>query len=107
MGFVRPELVEPLLKGKFIKKPIEALPFLTSDELGEGNTDLPNIEDLDDVTGDDEVDLTTLEGVKAKFGSNIDLMKAYCDTNEIKYHKTVKRPETFYVKISKHHQKNS
>lgn len=94
-GLVRPQMAEQLLKSGYID-PI--------------NIEAPDTEDytpaakIDQDLKSKSPDMSTKEGVKAVFGSDIGALRKYCDEHEIKVHHAVKRPETFWSKIAKHHK---
>lgn len=93
-GLVLPQKAAALLEAGIIE-PIELV-----DEIAEAADYVPvaTVEE----SGSKEIDLSTIQGVKEQFGTNLDELKAYCDDHKIKYGKAAKRPEYFWSKIAKH-----
>lgn len=92
---MRPQMAEQLLKAGYIDRI---------------NIEAPETEDYTPAAKiEQEVkakapDLSTKEGVKAVFGFDIKALREYCDEHDIKVHHAVKRPETFWSRIAKHHK---
>jgi hypothetical protein len=95
-GLVRPQMAEALLKAGYID-PIN-IEAPTDD-------DYKPMAKIEKQSEPKAPDLSTKEGVKATFGDDIEALRKYCDENDIKVHNAVKRPETFWAKIAKHHKK--
>lgn len=95
IGFVRPQMAQALLNAGYID-PItinepEAVEYKPS----------AKIEKPKEASA---ADLTTKEGVAAKFGDDLDALRKYCDDKKIKYGAAAKRPEYFWGKVAKHHK---
>lgn len=96
-GFVTRQKAEALMQAGVIdpvkfEQETAILPddFVTTDELEPQKTEKP--------------DLSTEEGAKALFGTDIEAMQEYCDEHGIKYGKAAKRPEYFWAKIAKYNK---
>lgn len=96
-GLVSPQKAASLLEHGMIK-PIEI-----ANEVADAST-FTTVERIKAAVVMSE-DLTTVLGVKTKFGDDIEAMKQYCDENKIRYSKGEKRPESFWTKIAKHENK--
>lgn len=107
MGFVTASMADKLLAAGMISPPLAATPYLTKAEIDSSkkkvekvSTDTVKKAKTETLEIPKTYDLTTRDGVAAKFGVDVKAMKAYCDEHKITYHVGVKRPETLYAKIA-------
>lgn len=96
-GLVSPQKAEALLEAGMIK------PINLVDEVADAST-FKSAERIVSAINTSN-DLSTKEGVRSKFGEDVEAMKTYCDDNKIKYSKAAKRPEFYWSKIAKHNSK--
>lgn len=92
-GVVRPQLVEGLVKAGIIDQPKRA-------ELIDPSEDFTPAVVLEQKAMPKKLDLSTEEGVRERYGDDVQAMKAYCDEHGLVYSNAAKTPKYFWAKIA-------